>query len=362
LNNESKRFLVTGGAGFIGATVVRHLIEHTPHQVLVVDKLTYAGNLDSLEPVSNSNRYRFEHADIANAGSMQRIFEDFKPHAVMHLAAESHVDRSIDSPAPFIETNIVGTYVLLDVATKYWRTLGPNERDGFRFHHISTDEVFGSLGAEGLFTEESPYRPNSPYAASKAASDHLVNAWHVTFGLPAVLSNSSNNYGPYQYPEKLIPTVIFNAMERKPIPVYGRGTNVRDWIHVEDHAQALVLIAERGEPGASYNVGADCQRSNIDLIHALCKILDELLPDNGRGSHASLIEFVTDRPGHDARYAIDSAKLKRDLQWSPAISLSDGLRSTVLWYLNNRTWWERLRATGYKGERLGRLAPSATAT
>jgi len=353
---------VTGGAGFIGATVVRHLIEHTPHQVLVVDKLTYAGNLDSLEPVARSNRYRFEQADIAHAASMQRLFEDFKPHAVMHLAAESHVDRSIDSPAPFIETNIVGTYVLLEVATKFWRTLGPNERDSFRFHHISTDEVFGSLGAEGLFTEESPYRPNSPYAASKAASDHLVNAWHVTFGLPTVLSNSSNNYGPYQYPEKLIPTVIFNAMERKPIPVYGRGTNVRDWIHVEDHARALTLIAERGTPGASYNVGADCQRTNIDLIHALCEILDELLPGDGRGSHASLIEFVTDRPGHDARYAIDSAKLKRDLQWSPAISLSDGLRSTVLWYLNNRAWWERLRATGYKGERLGRLAPSATAT
>lgn len=349
----TKRFLVTGGAGFIGSAVVRRLIGTTRHEVLVVDKLTYAGNLDSLAPVSDDPRFRFARADIVEQGTMRLLFEEFSPDVVMHLAAESHVDRSIDGPGDFIQTNIVGTYSLLQAALAHWRSLPPARKSGFRFHHISTDEVFGSLGAEGLFREDTPYQPKSPYSASKAGSDHLVRAWHHTYGLPVVITNCSNNYGPYHFPEKLIPLAIIKALHGEAIPVYGTGANVRDWLHVEDHADALLLAAERGEIGESYNIGGRNERTNLEVVQAICRLLDELAPDAAIGSRAKLISFVTDRPGHDARYAIDASKVERELGWRARYTFDDGLRQTVQWYLDNRTWWERVRSGVYRGERLG---------
>ena len=349
----TKRFLVTGGAGFIGSAVVRRLIGTTPHEVLVVDKLTYAGNLDSLAPVSDDPRFRFVRADIVEQGTMRLLFEEFSPDVVMHLAAESHVDRSIDGPGDFIQTNIIGTYSLLQAALAHWRSLPPARKSGFRFHHISTDEVFGSLGAEGLFREDTPYQPKSPYSASKAGSDHLVRAWHHTYGLPVVITNCSNNYGPYHFPEKLIPLAIIKALHGEAIPVYGTGANVRDWLHVEDHADALLLAAERGEIGESYNIGGRNERTNLEVVQAICRLLDELAPDAAIGSRAKLISFVTDRPGHDARYAIDASKVERELGWRARYTFDDGLRQTVQWYLDNRTWWERVRSGVYRGERLG---------
>ena len=348
-----KRYLVTGGAGFIGSAVVRHLIRQTPHQVLVVDKLTYAGNRDNLEPVSNDPRLAFLQADIGDQAAMRQTFAEFRPDIVMHLAAESHVDRSIDGPAAFIETNIVGSFVLLQEALRHWRALAPAEQAGFRFHQISTDEVFGSLGEHGLFSETSPYQPNSPYSALKAASDHLVRAWHHTYGLPVVLSNCSNNYGPYHFPEKLIPLMILNALEGKELPVYGSGAQIRDWLHVEDHARALALIAESGRLGESYNVGGSAERSNLEVVKAICALMDELVPDATIGPRENLIRFVADRPGHDQRYAIDASKIERELGWRPQESFESGLRNTVQWYLENRDWWGRIRSGVYRGERLG---------
>lgn len=349
----TKRFIVTGGAGFIGSAVVRHLIANTPHRVLVIDKLTYAGNLDSLADVAHSSRFAFERADICDAGAMKRLVNAFEPDVIMHLAAESHVDRSIDAPSQFIETNVRGTGVLLDAALAYWRGLSPAARAAFRFHHISTDEVFGSLGPDGFFHEDTAYAPNSPYAASKAASDHLVRAWHHTFGLPTVMSNCSNNYGPYHFPEKLIPLTILNCLEGKPLPVYGTGENVRDWLYVEDHVDALLLVAEQGAPGRSYNVGGNNEWTNIDVVKAVCALLDELAPNPAIGKHEHLISFVHDRPGHDLRYAIDASRIKRELGWRPRDTMTTGLRKTVQWYLDNRPWWERIRSGVYRGERLG---------
>jgi dTDP-glucose 4,6-dehydratase len=348
----TKRFLVTGGAGFIGSAVVRHLLAATDHAVLVVDKLTYAGNLDSLAPVKDHPHFKFVRADIVDAAKMGDVFARFQPNLVMHLAAESHVDRSIDGPAEFIQTNVVGTFVLLQQALAYWRKLTSSKAESFRFHHISTDEVFGSLGGGGLFHEDSAYRPNSPYSASKAASDHLVRAWHHTYGLPIVVSNCSNNYGPYHFPEKLIPLTILNALEGKPLPVYGKGENVRDWLYVEDHARALLSIAERGRVGQSYNIGGNCERSNISVVRAICALMDELAPD-AVGPRERLIAFVADRPGHDLRYAIDARKIGEELGWEPQETFETGLRKTIEWYLTNRSWWERIRTGVCRGERLG---------
>ena len=349
----AKRFLITGGAGFIGSAVSRHLINETEHDVLVVDKLTYAGNLASLAPVRGNPRFQFIQADICDAAAMQSAIDRFEPGAIMHLAAESHVDRSIDGPADFVETNVVGTFVLLQSALRYWNRISGKPGASFRFHHISTDEVYGSLSAEGVFGEESPYRPNSPYAASKAASDHFVRAWGHTYGLPIVVSNCSNNYGPYHFPEKLIPLVILNGLEGRPIPVYGKGENVRDWLYVEDHARALVLIAERGETGSTYNIGSNNERSNIALVRSICKLLDASAPNKTIGARETLIQFVDDRPGHDLRYAIDASKLRRELGWEPRESLESGLRKTVQWYIDNDAWWRPIRKTVYAGERLG---------
>ena len=349
----SKKYLVTGGAGFIGSAVVRRLIEHTNAEVLVVDKLTYAGNPDNLAGVATSPRYQFARLDICDGRAMREAMDGFKPDAIMHLAAESHVDRSIDGPGEFIQTNVVGTFALLLAALGYWRDLKGAEKDAFRFHHISTDEVFGSLGPEGYFEETTPYSPNSPYSASKAASDHLVRAWWHTYRLPVVLSNCSNNYGPFHVPEKLVPLVTLNALEGKPIPVYGKGENVRDWLFVDDHAQALLTIVERGRLGESYNVGGNCERANIDVVRGICALMDELAPDARIGPREKLITFVVDRPGHDLRYAIDASKIRDELGWTPAETFETGLRKTVEWYLHNRVWWERIRNGGYRGERLG---------
>ena len=353
LETGRRKYLVTGGAGFIGSAVVRRLIEATDHAVLVVDKLTYAGNLDSLRSVSRSNRYAFEQADIVDAAAMRRIVSEFSPDVIMHLAAESHVDRSIDGPGEFIQTNVVGTFSLLQAALNHFRFLPDDRKKNFRFHHISTDEVFGSLGADGLFREDTPYSPNSPYSASKAASDHLVRAWHHTYGLPVVMTNCSNNYGPYHFPEKLIPLTIINALEGNPLPVYGNGENVRDWLHVEDHAEALLLVAEQGRLGQSYNIGGHSERSNIAVVRMICAILDELVPDAVIGPREKLISFVTDRPGHDARYAIDAGKIAHELGWKPRHTFEKGLRETVRWYLDNKAWWERGRSGVHRGERLG---------
>jgi len=347
------RFLVTGGAGFIGSAVVRKLIQDTDHSVLVVDKLTYAGNLDSLAPVASSPRYHFAHADIANAKLMTALLERFEPDVILHLAAESHVDRSIDAPGAFVQTNVVGTFTLLQAALGYWRRLSPSRQASFRFHHVSTDEVFGSLGEDGFFHEDYPYQPNSPYSASKAASDHLVRAWHHTYGLPTIVTNCSNNYGPYHFPEKLIPLMILNALEGKPLPVYGRGENVRDWLYVDDHADALILAAQEGRVGESYNIGGRNEHRNIDVVQAVCALVDEMAPPLPTGPREGLISFVTDRPGHDLRYAIDAGKIERDLGWRPRETFDSGLRKTVRWYLDHQAWWERVRSGVYRGERLG---------
>jgi dTDP-glucose 4,6-dehydratase len=349
----TRRFIVTGGAGFIGSAVVRHLVRSTPNAVMVVDKLTYAANLDSLTTISKSPQYSFEQVDICDTDAIKRLMKAFKPDVVMHLAAESHVDRSIDGPSEFIETNVRGTFTLLDAALNYYRSLQPASRAGFRFHHISTDEVFGSLGADGYFHEDSQYQPNSPYAASKASSDHLVRAWHHTFGLPVVLSNCSNNYGPHQFPEKLIPLTILNCLEGRRLPVYGTGQNVRDWLYVEDHVHALMLIAERGKVGRSYNVGGSNEWTNLAVVKAICGLIDELAPDPSIGKRERLIEFVDDRPGHDQRYAIDASRISRELGWQARETMETGLRKTVQWYLDNRAWWERIRVGVYRGERLG---------
>lgn len=343
------RLLVTGGAGFIGSAVVRQAIA-AGHETLVVDKLTYAANLDNLSSVQGSPRYRFEKADIGDSARMRSLMTSFKPDVVMNLAAESHVDRSIDGPGDFIETNIVGTFRLLEAARGYVESREAPKN--FRFHHISTDEVFGALGADGAFTEDSPYRPNSPYSASKASSDMLARAWGETYKLPVIISNCSNNYGPYQFPEKLIPVVILSAVAGKPIPVYGKGENVRDWLYVEDHAEALLLIAGKGVPGETYNVGGRTERANIDLVRAICRALDGKRA-SPRGGHETLISFVKDRPGHDLRYAVDCSKIERELGWRPATGLERGIASTVDWYLANGAWIERIRARGFDGARLG---------
>ena len=343
------KLVVTGGAGFIGSAVVRLAVARG-HDVITLDKLTYAACLDNLAPVADSPHYTFVQGDICDRAAMDALFDTHKPDAVMHLAAESHVDRSIDGPGTFIDTNITGTYTLLEAARAYWSTAGKPE--GFRFHHISTDEVFGSLGPTGQFTEETPYDPRSPYSASKAASDHLVRAWAETYGLPVVLTNCSNNYGPYHFPEKLIPVVILNALAGKPLPIYGDGSNVRDWLYVEDHADALLLVLEKGALGRSYNIGGENERSNLDLVKTLCAILDELRPKDS-GSYADQITFVTDRPGHDARYAIDPTRIREELGWRPSVTVEEGLRKTVEWYLENEPWWRALQNRAGVGERLG---------
>jgi len=347
------KYLVTGGAGFIGSAVVRRLINNTPHAVVVVDKLTYAGNLESLAPVSDHPNYAFVQADIVDTAMMRRIFAAHQPDVVLHLAAESHVDRSIDGPGDFIQTNLVGTFSLLQAALEYWRGLPEARKAAFRFQHISTDEVFGSLGADGFFREDTPYQPNSPYSASKAGSDHLVRAWHHTYGLPVVMTNCSNNYGPYHFPEKLIPLTIINGLQGRQISVYGTGMNVRDWLHVDDHAEALLLVSERGGNGENYNIGGHNEYTNIEVVRLICDLLDELAPNAAIGKRQNLIAFVADRPGHDARYAIDAAKIGRDLNWKPRYDFKDGLRETVQWYLDNKTWWERVQSGVYRGERLG---------
>lgn len=350
------KILVTGGAGFIGSAVLRHLINDIQATVLVVDSLTYAGNLESLAAVSQSPRYHFIQADICDAAAMKRAFTEFQPDAVMHLAAESHVDRSIDGPAAFIETNIVGTYTLLEAARAYWSSLSSEKKSAFRFHHISTDEVYGDLhGTDDLFVETTPYAPSSPYSASKASSDHLVRAWHRTYGLPVIITNCSNNYGPYHFPEKLIPLVILNALAGKPLPVYGEGLQIRDWLYVEDHARALYKVVSEGEVGETYNIGGHNERKNIEVVKTICSILDELIADkpNGVSHFAELITHVTDRPGHDMRYAIDASKIARELGWKPQETFETGIRKTVEWYLNNSEWWQRVQSGAYAGERLG---------
>jgi dTDP-glucose 4,6-dehydratase len=349
------KIIVTGGAGFIGSAVVRILLREEGTQVVNLDKLTYAGNLESLASVSANPRYSFAHMDICDATGVTALLEAEQPDAIMHLAAESHVDRSIDGPMAFVETNIVGTAILLQAALHYWRGLKGARKERFRFHHISTDEVFGSLGATGLFREDTPYAPNSPYSASKAASDHLVRAWHHTYGFPAVMTNCSNNYGPFQFPEKLIPLTILRAMEGKPLPVYGRGENVRDWLYVEDHALALIAVLKRGRLGETYNIGGAAERQNIEVVRGICDLLDEIRP--GQRPHADLISFVADRPGHDLRYAIDSSKIRQELGWAPRESFESGLALTVRWYLDNRKWWERILSGSYRTERLGLAQP-----
>jgi dTDP-glucose 4,6-dehydratase len=352
----AKRFLITGGAGFIGSAVVRRLIAHTDHRVCVVDKLTYAGNLESLAPVAANFRYAFVEADIADARRMKEVFGNYRPDIVMHLAAESHVDRSIDGPAAFINTNILGTYVLLETALAYWRSLSNNAQYEFRFHHISTDEVFGSLSDGGAFDEITAYDPHSPYSASKAASDHLVRSWHHTYGLPVLVTNCSNNYGPYHFPEKLIPLTIINGLEGKRLPVYGTGSNVRDWLYVEDHVEALLAVVEHGRPGETYCIGGRSERTNLHVVKAICVLLDEFAPSKAIGCHEALITFVADRPGHDLRYAIDPTRICGELRWQPRETFESGLRKTVQWYLANRAWWQRIRDNVYGGERLGASA------
>jgi dTDP-glucose 4,6-dehydratase len=352
--------LVTGGAGFIGSALVRKLMRQTSYVVVNFDKLTYAGNLDALEDVGDDPRYRgryhFVRADVCESAAVREVFEGFSPDGLIHLAAESHVDRSIDGPADFVHTNLVGTFTLLREALRHWRRLAEEDSAAarrFRFVHVSTDEVFGSAAPTGLFTEDTPYRPSSPYAASKAGADHLARAWHRTYGLPVVSTNSSNNYGPYQFPEKLIPLMIQSALAGKPLPVYGRGENVRDWLYVDDHAEALILALERGAPGQSYNVGGRSQRRNIDVVRAICRLVDELAPDPSIGPRESLIAFVADRPGHDARYAVDPRKIERELGWRLGETFETGLRKTVEWYLANQAWCDRMQAGAYRGERLG---------
>ena len=348
------RILVTGGAGFIGSAVIRHIIENTHHHVLNVDKLTYAGNLESLRSIEKSERYKFSQTDICDQVVLERIFHEFQPDSVMHLAAESHVDRSIDGPAAFIQTNIVGTYSLLEAARKYWLSLTVEAKEAFRFHHISTDEVYGDLeGTTDLFTETTPYTPSSPYSASKASSDHLVRAWQRTYGLPTIVTNCSNNYGPYHFPEKLIPLVILNALDAKPLPIYGKGDQIRDWLFVEDHARALYQVVTEGVVGETYNIGGHNEKQNIEVVKTICKILDELKPESTGQKYETLITFVKDRPGHDLRYAIDAAKIEKELGWTPQETFETGIRKTVAWYLNNLDWCHRVQDGSYQRERLG---------
>ena len=355
------KILVTGGAGFIGSAVVRYIIENTHDSVVNVDKLTYAGNLSSLVDIDTSDRYRFYRADICNRGALEAIFDAEQPDAVMHLAAESHVDRSIDGPGDFIQTNMVGTFILLEAARTYWLNLGDERKQGFRFHHISTDEVYGDLeGDDDLFLETTPYAPSSPYSASKAGSDHLVRAWYRTYGLPVLLTNCSNNYGPYHFPEKLIPHVILNALDGKPLPIYGDGQQIRDWLYVEDHARALYKVVTEGAIGETYNIGGHNEKKNIDIVKTICEILEHLAPDNthsrasgNSGGFEGLITYVKDRPGHDRRYAIDASKIERELSWVPEETFESGIEKTVRWYLNNHSWWQAVMDGSYSMQRLG---------
>ncbi|ELI6428883.1 dTDP-glucose 4,6-dehydratase [Vibrio harveyi] len=350
------KILVTGGAGFIGSAVIRHIIRDTQDTVINLDKLTYAGNLESLAEVSDSERYHFEHADICQRDELDRVFAKHQPDLVMHLAAESHVDRSIDGPAAFIETNVMGTYHLLESARQYWSTLDETRKAAFRFHHISTDEVYGDLeGTDDLFTETTSYAPSSPYSASKASSDHLVRAWQRTYGFPTLVTNCSNNYGPYHFPEKLIPLMILNALDGKPLPVYGDGMQIRDWLFVEDHARALYKVVTEGEIGETYNIGGHNEKANIEVVKTICSLLEEFRPNKPAGveSYESLITYVKDRPGHDVRYAIDATKIARELNWTPEETFESGIRKTVEWYLNNQQWWQRVLDGSYSLERLG---------
>jgi dTDP-glucose 4,6-dehydratase len=350
------RILITGGAGFIGSALIRHLLHNTTHQVLNLDKLTYAGNLQSLATVANNPRYRFAQLDIADQPQVRALLDDFQPEAIMHLAAESHVDRSIDGPSAFIQTNIVGTYALLEATRGYWQGLSGTAKQAFRFHHISTDEVYGDLhGVDDLFTETTPYAPSSPYSASKAASDHLVRAWQRTYNLPVLITNCSNNYGPYHFPEKLIPLVILNALDGKPLPVYGNGAQIRDWLFVEDHARALLTVVTEGKVGETYNIGGHNEQQNIDVVRSICALLEELAPNKPAGieRYEQLITFVQDRPGHDMRYAIDASKIERELGWTPEETFATGLRKTVQWYLNNLDWCRHVQDGSYQRERLG---------
>lgn len=352
-----KKILVTGGAGFIGSAVVRHIIQNTQDFVVNVDKLTYAGNLESLTEVANNPRYAFEQVDICNRAELDRVFAQHQPDAVMHLAAESHVDRSIDSAGEFIQTNIVGTFNLLEAARAYWQQMPSEKREAFRFHHISTDEVYGDLhGTDDLFTETTPYAPSSPYSASKASSDHLVRAWRRTYGLPTIVTNCSNNYGCYHFPEKLIPHMILNALDGKPLPVYGDGKQIRDWLYVEDHARALYLVVTQGKIGETYNIGGFNEKQNIEVVRTICQLLEELAPNKPQGvaHYADLITHVTDRAGHDVRYAIDASKIQRELGWTPQETFESGIRKTVQWYLDNQAWWQRVLDGSYKLERLGK--------
>lgn len=348
------KILITGGAGFIGSAVIRHLIKNTKHDVLNIDKLTYAGNLESLKEIEPDNRYSFAQIDICDAEALKQAFADFQPNLIMHLAAESHVDRSIDGPSEFITTNIVGTYTLLEVARQYWQSLNEDEKVKFKFHHISTDEVYGDLeGTTDLFTETTSYAPSSPYSASKASSDHLVRAWHRTYNFPIVITNCSNNYGPYHFPEKLIPLVILNALDGKSLPVYGTGKQIRDWLYVDDHARALYKVVTEGEIGETYNIGGHNEMQNIEVVKTICQILDELKPQMNGESYETLITYVKDRPGHDLRYAIDASKIKNDLGWTPAETFDSGIRKTVEWYLDNLEWCRRVQDGSYQRERLG---------
>ena len=347
------KVLITGGAGFIGSALVRLIIRTTDWTVGNVDKLTYAGSLDSLAEARHHSRHVHYRVDICDRTAIRGIFKAFQPDAVVHLAAESHVDRSIDGAAQFIRTNLVGTFTLLEASLAYWRSLEEKARMRFRFQYVSTDEVFGSLGSTGKFTEASPYQPNSPYAASKAGADHLVRAWHQTYGLPTLCTNCSNNYGPYHFPEKLIPLTIIRALRGQSLPVYGMGENVRDWLHVEDHAEALAVVLQKGEPGRTYNVGGDSERRNIDVVRSICALLDEMVPDDVKRPHVKLIELVSDRPGHDQRYAIDAGRIERELGWRPKRNFEEGLRQTVRWYLDNQSWWEPIMGGTYRGHRLG---------
>ncbi|MDG2365685.1 MAG: dTDP-glucose 4,6-dehydratase [Methylococcaceae bacterium] len=350
------KILITGGAGFIGSALIRYLINHTEHAVINVDKLTYAGNLDSLADIENSSRYHFEQIDICNRDGIDRLLTHYQPDAIMHLAAESHVDRSIDGPAEFIETNIIGTYTLLEAVRSYWPSLPTDKKNTFRFHHISTDEVYGDLDRpEDFFTETTAYAPSSPYSASKASSDHLVRAWMRTFGLPVLITNCSNNYGPYHFPEKLIPLMILNALEGKPLPVYGNGQQIRDWLFVEDHARALYLVVTQGVIGETYNIGGHNEMANLDVVNTLCQLLEKMAPNKPKGiqNYTDLITFVKDRPGHDLRYAIDADKIQQELGWTPVESFETGLKKTVQWYLDNQAWCKRVQDGSYQRQRLG---------
>lgn len=351
--NKQKRILVTGGAGFIGSNFIHYLLRETDVEVLNLDLLTYAGNLDTLADVADSPRYRFVQGDIADTHVVPELLADFRPEVIVNFAAESHVDRSIDGPAAFVQTNVVGTLNLLESARDHWSGLNASQREGFRFLHVSTDEAYGSLGPEGLFHEQTPYAPNSPYSASKAASDHLVRAWYHTYGLPTLTTNCSNNYGPYQFPEKLIPLVILNAIEGKPLPIYGDGGNIRDWLYVDDHCSAIWTVAAKGRPGEVYNIGGDSERTNLEVVDTVCGVLDELLPDSAYRPHGELKTFVKDRPGHDRRYAIDANKISRDLGWAPTENFESGIYRTVKWYLDNSEWWAGVQDGSYQRQRLG---------